>query len=86
MKTGVIIYVLGPGSLKKTIGIEAAESCLGLPVDGMEIVHSMDDNFDLMYAWWSLLVKGMHRIICITAEPVKNNELRLTGRQLRLFG
>ena len=86
MKTGVIVYVVGKDSLDDTIDFEEAGKKLKIKADRVELVSSMESNFDVMYAWWLLTVKGMKRIICMVAEVVNRSELKLTGRELRLCG
>jgi len=44
--------------------------------------EKMKDDF----AWWMLLAKGMRRIVCLIAEVVNGSELKLTGRELRIWG
>jgi len=86
VKTGVIVYVLGKESLDDTIDFEEAGKKLKIKADRVEVVSSMEGDFDVMYAWWLLTVKGMKRIICMIAEVVNGSELKLTGRELRLCG
>jgi len=52
----------------------------------IEVVSSMDKNFDVMYAWWFLTTKGMKSITCLAAELVDHTKIKLTGRELRLCG
>jgi len=86
MKTGVIVYVVGKESLNDTIDFEEAGKGLDISADRIEVVTSMDGNFDVMHAWWLLTVKGMKLIVCMFAEVVNCSQLRLTGRELRLCG
>jgi len=86
MKTEVILYVVGRESLNDTIDFEEAGKQIDIKADRVEVVSSMDGNFDVMDAWWLLTVKGMKLIVCMIAEVVDNLELRLTGRELRLCG
>lgn len=86
MKTGVIVYVVGKDSLDDTIDFEEGGKRLKIKADRVEVVSSMEGNFDVMYAWWLLTVKGMKRIICTIAEVVNRSELRLTCLELRLCG
>jgi len=61
-------------------------SQLDIRADRVEVVSSMESNFDVMHAWWLLTIKGMKRIICMIAEVVNRSELKLTGQEFRLCG
>jgi hypothetical protein len=63
---------------------EKAAAGLHLQTDRLEVVLSTDYSLYFMNAWWNMLVKGMGSIVCKTAEIVDGQELRLTGRELRL--
>jgi 3-mercaptopyruvate sulfurtransferase SseA len=84
MKTGVIIYVAGMEGLDDRIDFEEAAQRLDIKADRIEVVASQDANFDIMYAWWLLVVKGMKRIVCMSAEVGSHPDLRLTGQELVL--
>ena len=86
MKTGVIVYVVGKESLDDTIDFEEAGKRLNIKADKVEVVSSIGGNFDVMDAWWLLTVKGMKRIICMSAEVINRSQLKLTGQELRLCG
>ncbi|MBW2004228.1 MAG: hypothetical protein JRI72_06370 [Deltaproteobacteria bacterium] len=86
MKTGVIVYVVGKESLNDTIDFEEAGKGLNIKADRVEVVTDIDENFDVMHAWWLLTVKGMKLIICMFAEVGNCSQLKLTGRELRLCG
>ena len=86
MKTGVIVYLVGNRSLDDTVDFEEAKKRLKIKADRVEIVSSIDGNYDVMDAWWLLTAKGMKRIICMIAEVIDRSELRLTGHKLRLCG
>jgi hypothetical protein len=87
MKTGIIIYVAGielkgglqhnPKDLAKKFGIEA---------DRYELITKTSGHFDIHDAWWQMIAKGMHRVLCVMAEIGNDGDLRLTGRQMRLCG
>ncbi len=85
MKTGVIIYVAGMEGLDDRIDFEEAAQRLSIKADRIEVVASQDANFDIMYAWWLLVVNGMKRIVCMLAEAGNHSGLNLTGRQLVLY-
>jgi hypothetical protein len=86
MKTGVIVYLVGKKSLDDTIDFEEAEKKLRIEADRVEVVSSVDGNYDIMDAWWLLTAKGMKKIICMIAEVINRSEFKLTGQELRLCG
>ena len=86
MRTGVIVYVAGKEALNYEADLEEAGKRLNIKADRIEVVSSMDENFDLMHAWWFLTIKGMKKIVCMTAEVVNHSRLELTGREMRLCG
>ena len=87
MKTGIILYVLGnePTNLVDDTITQVAKNLMP-DVDRIEIVSKDHGHWDISDAWWTLIVKGMHQIICTQAEYTKGNGLRLTGRNMRLTG
>lgn len=86
MKTGVIVYVTGNEELDDQIDFEQAARSLNLKADRVEVVSSIDGNYDVMDAWWSLTAKGMKLIVCKMADVVNRSRLELTGRELTLCG
>jgi len=84
MKTGVIIYVVGIEGLDYPNDFEEAAKRLDIKADRVEVVVSQDANFDIMYAWWLLVVKGMKRIVCMLAEVGNHSGVKLTGREFVL--
>ena len=86
MKTGVIVYVVGGERLYDNLDMEVIVKRLDLKADKVEIVSANSNHFDVMDAWWLLMAKGMKRVVCMLAEVVNNSELKLTGRELRLYG
>ncbi len=87
MKTGIILYVLGneTTSLVDDAITQVAKNLMP-GADRIEIVSKDHGHWDISDAWWALIVKGMHQIICKQAEYTKDNGLRLTGRNMRLTG
>lgn len=84
MKTGIIVYVTGSKHFQE-IDEATLKTHLDLNADKIEVVISGEENcYDIWDAWWNLLVKGMHRIICVAAEFIGQNQIKLTGRQLQL--
>ncbi|MFW6147592.1 MAG: hypothetical protein ACOC6B_04285 [Thermodesulfobacteriota bacterium] len=86
MKTGVIVYVTGNRELDDQIDFEQAAQGLNLEADRVEVVLSLDGDYDVMDAWWSLTAKGMTLIVCKMAEVANRSRLELTGRELKLCG
>ena len=86
MKTGVIVYVVGGERLYDNLDMEVIVKRLDLKADKVEIVSANSNHFDVMDAWWLLMAKGMKRVVCMLAEVVNSSELKLTGRELRLYG
>jgi len=87
MKTGAIIYVAGE---RDCVGIGEDKGMLlkkhGIQADRWEIITRSTGPADIHDAWWRLLTKGMHQVLCLLAEVDSNGEIRLTGRQMRLCG
>jgi len=86
MKRGAILYVLGEEYIDNGEDLEDIGKKLNIEADMVEVVSSMDKNFDVMYAWWFLTTKGMKSITCLAAELVDHTKIKLTGRELRLCG
>ena len=86
MKTGVIVYLVGKESLNDEIDFEEAQKRLEVKADRVEVVSSIEGNYDVFDAWWLLTAKGMKRIVCMIAEVINGSEFRLTGQELRLYG
>lgn len=86
MKKGAIIYLLGDALTRYEADIEEVGKKLNIKADMVQVVSSMDKNFDLMYAWWFLTAKGMKSVTCLTAEFLDRGSIKLTGKELRLCG
>jgi hypothetical protein len=90
LKTGIIVYILGSPANDfdvehaKDFDEENTRRALDIDADHVEFVFSGDNNFDVPYAWYRLTIKGMRRIICMTAQMISTSALRLTGAQLQL--
>ncbi|MFP4307644.1 MAG: hypothetical protein ACLFPR_03320 [Desulfococcaceae bacterium] len=82
MKTGVILYVRN-GDSTQIPDEETAIRSLNLSADRVDLVFSGESAYDLWDSWWKLTRKGMHRIVCKTAE-ISGNALRLTGKEMQL--
>ena len=85
MKKGVIIYIAGdaghpdrePPNIKETLNIDA---------DSVEIVSGRSNGFDIHNAAWRMTAAGMETIVCLTAVYNASDDLRLTGRMMKLCG
>jgi len=86
MKTGVILYVSGVGEAEQDLDVLRLARRLNIHADRVETVVGSSACFDVMDAWWKLTVKGMKKIVCMSAEVTNDRSLRLTGRELRLCG
>ena len=86
MKTGIILYIVGDEPVTQTTNTEHLANQLALDAERIEVVSRNTGHFDVHDAWWSLIAKGMKRILCILAEYTRTGDLRLTGRSLRLCG
>ena len=86
MKKGVIVYVAGSAEMQEDFDPEKAVRGLNLEADGVEVVLSDEYDQYFMNAWWTLITRGMGVIVCKMAEVVQGSRLKLTGRELRLFG
>jgi len=86
MKTGTIIYVAGgkPEGCKS----DAMEIIKKMEPesDRIEIISPDSGHFDISDAWWLLISKGMHRIICKSARYTEAGNIQFTGHELRLCG
>lgn len=87
MKTGVILYVLGNQILNidDASKIQAAKRLLP-KADHVEFISTDFGHWDIPDAWWSLHVRGMHRIVLNLAEYSTEDGLKITGREMRLSG
>jgi hypothetical protein len=54
--------------------------------DRVETVPGYPKCFDVMDARWELTTRGMKKVLCLFAKMTEGDELRLTGRELRLCG
>ena len=85
MKTGIIVYVTGDDS-----AIDAAEQSQlikdMMKADQVEIISRQYGHNDITDAWWSLTVKGMHRIVCVLGQCSGMGNIQFSKRQLRLCG
>lgn len=86
MRHGVIIYAAGEAPPDWSEEKEAAVKQIVLEADEIEIITSRTGHFDVMDAWYSLLVKSINHIVCRMAGFSISGELVLTGRSLRLSG
>ena len=85
MKTGIIVYVTGDDS-----AIDTAEQSIlikdAMKAEQVEIISRQHGHNDIADAWWSLTVRGMHRIVCILAQCSEAGNIQISERQLMLCG
>ena len=86
MKTGVIVYVTGEAQFTDDYDPSQLAEQLDIDADRVEIISYETGHFDISDAWYDLTVKGMQRIVCKMAEFTGLDEIRLTGREIRLCG
>jgi hypothetical protein len=86
MKKGVIIYAAGDAPRSWT---ESHEQLVRSSVPGaeaVEIITSGTGHYDVLDAWWALSAKGMAHIECRLAVFGEDDQLKETGRTIRLCG
>ncbi|MBW2449329.1 MAG: hypothetical protein JRE92_02740 [Deltaproteobacteria bacterium] len=86
MKTGLIVYVVGTEPVDWDATSELTAIKQHRQVDMVEIITIKSGHFDVLDAWWSLLTRGMKRIVCIIGEFTPNGNLTLKEHQLFLCG
>jgi hypothetical protein len=86
MKTGLIIYVIGREPADWNEDSELTTIKENIKADLVEIITVKTGHFDVSDAWWSLLTRGMKRIVCRIGEFTPKGNLSLTGNELRLCG
>ena len=86
MKTGLIVYVVGTEPAKWDPDFELKNIKQNSQVDLVEIITVGSGHFDVLDAWWSLLTRGMKRIVCIIGEFTPSGNLILKDRKLCLCG
>ncbi len=85
MKKGIIVYITGEDDLHASEPRKVKE-LLDIEADRIEIVSNRPNGFDIHHATWRLIVAGMQHIVCLTAVYGDSEDLKLTGRELRLCG
>jgi len=86
MKTGLIVYVVGTEPVDWDADSELRAIKRSSRADLIEIITVKSGHFDVLDAWWSLLTRGMKRIVCIIGEFTPNGNLTLKERKLCLCG
>jgi len=86
MKSGLIIYVVGKEPVNWDADYELMVIKQNTKADLVEIITANTGHFDVLDAWWSLLTKGMQRIVCMIGEFSPTGSLTITDRKLRLCG
>ena len=86
MTSGLIIYVVGKEPPDWDADADTMIIKQDTQADWVEIITSETGHFDVLDAWWSLLIKGMKKITCIIGEFSPAGRITLTTRELRLCG
>jgi hypothetical protein len=86
MKTGLIVYVVGTEPVDWDAESQLRAIKQSSRADLVEIITVKSGHFDVLDAWWSLLTRGMKRIICTIGEFTPNGNLTLKERKLHLCG
>jgi hypothetical protein len=86
MKTGLIVYVVGAEPVDWDADSQLRAIKQSSQADLVEIITVKSGHFDVLDAWWSLLSRGMNRIVCIIGEFTPNGDLTLKKRKLCLCG
>jgi hypothetical protein len=86
VRHGIIIYAAGEAPPDWSEEKEAVVKQMVSEADGVEIITSRTGHFDVMDAWYSLLLKSINHIVCRMAGFSTSGELVFTGRSLRLSG
>jgi hypothetical protein len=84
MKTGLIVYVVGTEPADWDAGSQRSAIKQSSQADLVEIITVRSGHFDVLDAWWSLLTRGMKRIVCTIGEFSPNGNLTLKERKLCL--
>lgn len=84
MKTGIIVYVVGNNSPDSSFDEKQAAASLGIKADQVEFVFSGEACFDIPDAWYSMIRKGMARVVCMAGELISSSCVKLTGREMQL--
>jgi hypothetical protein len=86
MKKGLIIYAAGGAPASWTEDQEQLVKSSVVGAEAVEIITQHTGHYDVLDAWWSLMVKGMARIECRLALFTSDGQLAETGRSIRLCG
>ncbi len=87
MKTGIILYFAGNQTIDADADLVGKAAKTLLPeADRIEIVSGDQGHWDIADAWWTLVSRGMHRVLVKLANYSEEDGLRLAGREMRLAG
>ena len=86
VKTGIIVYVVGQEPADWNVDAESRSIKENIKADLVEIITGQTGHFDVSDAWWSLLTRGMKRIVCRIGKFTPKGNLTLTGNELHLCG
>ncbi len=86
MKRGVILYITGNVPDDWNEDLQEMVNCLDAQADMVEVVVSGFGSYDIHYAWWKLVTKGIQCISCKLVLFDSLEGLKFTGKELRLCG
>jgi len=86
VKTGLIVYVVGKEPAYWNVESESTAIKQNIKADLVEIITVKTGHFDISDAWWSLLTRGMKRIVCRIGKFTGKGNLAVTGNELHLCG
>ncbi len=86
MKNGVIVYVAGQAPENWSEEMENALKKDAVGADAVEFITSRSGHFDIADAWYALTVRGMNHIVCKSAVFGEKDQVRFTGKEMRLCG
>lgn len=84
MKKGLIIYAAGGAPASWTEDQEQLVKSSVVGAEAVEIITQHTGHYDVLDAWWSLSAKGMAHMECRMAVFAAEEQLKETGRAIRL--
>jgi len=82
MKTGMIFYIAG----KKDVREELEQEQFKSQFPSAHLYRFAETEQEVVYYWWELTVKGMHRIFCGIIQADEDMNMHVSDKSLRLFG
>ena len=82
MKTGMIFYITGNKDVQEELELEHFKSQL----PSADLYRFAASEREVVYYWWELTVRGMHRIFCGIVQADERMNMHISERTLRLCG